>query len=157
MNPLGGTAIVDTIFRACFYGFGKVDPTATGNFILLFSDGEDNASHTSLEDALGACQRSNTAIYAFRVPSGSGDYSSGARLLADLASKSGGRVFFADDTEGAIWNDLQAIESEIRNQYRLVYNPANLRHDGAFHQIELQPPDRVSRIEVRSGYYAPVH
>jgi Ca-activated chloride channel family protein len=156
MNPLGGTAIVDTIFRACFYEFGKVDPTATGNFILLFSDGEDNASHTSLEEALGACQRSNTVIYAFRVPSASGDYSTGARLLADLTSQSGGRVFLADDTEEGIWNDLQAIESEIRNQYRLVYNPANLKHDGAFHQIELQPPDRVSHIEVRSGYYAPV-
>ena len=96
MNPLGGTAIVDTIFRACFYGFGRVDPTATGNFILLFSDGEDNASHTTLEEALGACQRSNTVIYAFRVPSASGDYSTGARLLADLTSKSGGRVFLAD-------------------------------------------------------------
>jgi hypothetical protein len=30
------------------------------------------------------------------------------------------------------------------------------KHDGAFCQIELQPPDRVSKIEVRSGYYAPV-
>ena len=156
MNPLGGTAIVDTIFRACFYGFSKVDPTATGNFIVLFSDGEDNASHTSLEEALGACQHSNTVIYAFRVPSASGDYSTGARLLADLTSKSGGRVFLADDTEDAILGDLQTIESEIRNQYRLIYNPANLKHDGAFHQIELQLPDRVSRIEVRSGYYAPV-
>ena len=105
---------------------------------------------------MGACQRSNTVIYAFRVPSASGDYPTGARLLADLTSKSGGRVFLADDTEEAIWNDLQAIESEIRNQYRLVYNPASLKHDGAFHQIELQPPDRVSYIEVRSGYYAPV-
>ena len=157
MNPLGGTAVLDTIFRACFYGFGKVDPTATGNFILLFSDGVDNASHTSLEEALGACQRSNTVIYAFRVPPDSDNYSTGPKLLADLTSKTGGRVFPADDTEDAIWNDLKTIESEIRNQYRLVYNPANLKHDGSFHEIELQPPDRVSSIEVRSGYYAPTH
>jgi Ca-activated chloride channel family protein len=77
MNPLGGTAIVDTIFRACFYGFAKVDATATGNFILLFSDGVDNSSHTSLEEALGACQRSNTVVYAFRVEPDSGQYSTG--------------------------------------------------------------------------------
>jgi Ca-activated chloride channel family protein len=157
INPLGGTAIVDTIFRACFYEFGKADPTATGNFILLFSDGEDNSSHTSLEEALGACQRSNTAVYAFRVQSDSSHDSTGPKLLADLTSKSGGRVFPADETEAAIWSDLQMIESEIRNQYRLVYNPANLKHDGSFHGVELQPPDRVSRIEVRSGYYAPAH
>jgi len=157
MNPLGGTAIFDTIFRACFYGFGKVDPTATGNFILLFSDGVDNSSHMSLEETLGACQRSNTVIYAFGVAPDSGHYSTGPKLLADLASKTGGRVFPADDTEDAIWSDLRTIESEMRNQYRVVYNPANLRHDGSFHEIELQPPDRVGRIEVRSGYYAPMH
>ena len=46
---------------------------------------------------------------------------------------------------------------EMRNQYRLVYNPAELKHDGAFHEIELQPPDRVSRVAVRSGYFAPRH
>ena len=157
MNPLGGTAILDTIFRACFYGFSKVDATATGNFILLFSDGEDNSSHTSLEEALGACQRSNTVIYAFRVEPESAHHSTRPELLANLASKTGGRVFSADDTEDAIWSDLKTIESEMRNQYRLVYNPADLKHDGSFHAIELQPPDRVEKIEIRSGYYAPVH
>ena len=157
MNPLGGTAIFDTIFRACLYGFAKVDATATGNFILLFSDGVDNSSHTSLEEALGACQRSNTVIYAFRVEPDSGRSSTGPKLLADLASKTGGRVFLADDSEGAIWNDLRTIELEMRNQYRLVYNPSSLKHDGSFHEIELQPPSRVDRIDVRSGYYAPVH
>jgi VWFA-related protein len=155
MNPLGGTAIIDTIFRACLYGFGKVDATATGNFILLFSDGEDNASRTSMEAALGACQRSNTVIYAFRVEPEPGQESTGPRLLADLAAKTGGRVFSAVGTEDAIWSDLKTIESEMRNQYRLVYNPASLRHDGSFHAIELQPPDRVERVEIRSGYYAP--
>lgn len=156
MNPLGGTSIFDTIFRACLYEFGKVDPTTTGNFILLFSDGVDNSSHTSLEEALGACQHSNTVIYAFRVPPESGNYSTGPALLAELASKTGGRVFRADDSDDAIWSDLKTIESEMRNQYRLVYNPASLNHDGSFHQVELQPPDRVSRLDVRSGYYAPV-
>jgi len=157
MNPLGGTSLFDTIFRACLYGFGKVNSSAIGNFILLFSDGQDNSSHTSLDEASGACQRSNTAIYAFRVSPDAGQYSVGPKLLADLAAKTGGRVFPADETEDAIWSDLKTIESEMRNQYRLVYNPAKLKHDGSFHAIELQPPDRVDRIEIRSGYYAPVH
>jgi VWFA-related protein len=155
MNPLGGTAMFDAIFRACFYGFGKADATSTGNFILLFSDGQDNSSRTSLEEAAGACQRSNIAIYAFRVEPDSGQYSTGPKLLAELAAKTGGRVFPADESEDAIWRDLTTIESEMRNQYRLVYNPASLKHDGSFHAIELQPPDRVHRIEIRSGYYAP--
>ena len=44
-NPLGGTRVFDTVFRACFNLFAKTDNAASGNFILLFSDGEDNASH----------------------------------------------------------------------------------------------------------------
>lgn len=156
MNPAGGTAIFSAIYQACSYEFGKGDPTKMGNFILLFSDGEDTAGLTTMEDALRACQRSNTAIYAFRV-SPDGDFdSTGPKTLSELAAKTGGEVFPADDSEDAIRNDLRAIESRMRNEYRLVYNPANFRHDGAFHEIEIQPPDRVSRIDVRSGYYAPV-
>ena len=78
----------------------------------------------------------------------------GRRLCGKLASKTGGRVFLVDEKEAVTWTDLKTIESEMRNQYRLVYNAANFKHDGAFHEIELQPPDRVGRLEVRSGYFA---
>lgn len=156
MNPVGGTAVFDAIFRACFYGFSKSNPTATGNIILLFSDGEDNAGQITIQEALRACQGSNTAIYAFYVPPQPGAALPGPKNLRALSSRTGGRVFFADDSEEAIWNDLTTIESEMRNQYRLVYKPANFKHDGSFHEIEIQPPDRVTRVEVRTGYFAPV-
>ncbi len=65
MNPLGGTALYDTVFRTCFYPYGKTGIASSANFILLFSDGEDNASHTTLEEAVRTCQQTNTAIYAF--------------------------------------------------------------------------------------------
>lgn len=156
MNPLGGTALFDTIFRACLYGFSNADRAATGNFLMVFSDGEDNSSHTSLQESLDACQRSNTVIYAFRARSADRD-STGPATLADLALKSGGRVFPADDSEEAILNDLKLIEVDLRNEYRLIYRPAALKHDGSFHRIELQLPDRVSSVQVRSGYYAPAH
>jgi Ca-activated chloride channel homolog len=156
-NPLPGTALIDSVFRTCYHGFGTADSTATGNFILLLSDGEDISSHTTAEEALRVCQRSNTVIYAFRVPAPPEVGSVGARTLADLAEKSGGRVFPVDESEDAISNDLRIIESEMRNQYRLVYHPAQFKHDGAFHSIELQLPDRVSRVEIRPGYFAPQH
>lgn len=154
MNPAPGTAIFNAIFRTCTYDFKNADPAATGNFILLFSDGEDNAGLTSMEEALRACQHRNVVIYAFRIPSSDAEGSTGPKTLADLAVNTGGCVFPANDTPDAIWNDLKTIESEMRNQYRLVYTPANLKHDGAFHSIELQMPDRVDQVEVRSGYFA---
>ena len=154
MNPLPGTAILDAVFQACDSQFAQADPAATGNLILLFSDGDETAGHTSMEEALKACQRSNTVIDAFRPPSGAG-YSTGPKLLAELAGKTGGRVFMMDDSPDAIDSDLKTIESEARNQYRLVYAPEGLKPDGSFHRIELQLPDRVKRFEVRAGYYAP--
>jgi VWFA-related protein len=156
-NPLGGTAMLDTIYRACFSEFGKIDRGATGNFILLFSDGEDNASHMSLKEAVDACQRTNTAIYSFRAEPKESFFSDGAKTLAELAAKTGGRVFHDNGSEAEIYDDLRVIEDDLRNQYRLVYKPAGLKHDGSFHRIELRAPDRVEKITIRSGYYAPAH
>lgn len=156
-NPLGGTAIFDTVFRACFSEFGKIDHAASGNFILLFSDGEDNASHTSLKEAVDICQRSNTAIYAFRAEAQPNFFSTGPKALAELASETGGRVFHDDDSEAGIYDDLRTIETDLRNQYLLIYKPAELRHDGSFHHIELKASERVDSIKVRSGYYDRAH
>jgi Ca-activated chloride channel homolog len=155
-SRIGGTAIFSAIYQACLNQFDKVDHTASGNFILLFSDGEDNASRADLKQAVDMCQRTNTAIYAFRVESPYSS-SSGARTLAELASQTGGRVFFDDDSDAGIFNDLRIIEADLRNQYRLIYKPENLKHDGSFHRIDLLGPERTGNITVRSGYYAPAH
>ncbi len=150
-----GTAIFDAIFRACLYEFGQADHAMSGNFILLFSDGEDNASYAALKDAVDMCQRNNTAIYAFRPESQGGDGSTGPATLAELAAETGGRVFPAPGSEEEIANDLQNVEADLRNQYRLVYKPPSMKRDGSFHRIVLDTPERVDRIVIRSGYYAP--
>lgn len=33
----------------------------------------------------------------------------------------------------------------------------DLQHDGSFHRITLETPDRVATATIRSGYYAPTH
>jgi Ca-activated chloride channel family protein len=152
---LSGTAIFDAIFRACSTQFGKVDQAASGNFILLFSDGEDNASRVSLKDAVAMCQRSNTAIYAFRTDAKDSFGSPGPQTLAELAAETGGRVFHDVGSEAGAYEDLRSIEADLRNQYRLVYKAADLKHDRSFHRIEIRGPERVDKITVRSGYYAP--
>lgn len=156
-RPYSGTAIFDTVYRACRYQFGAIDSAANGNFILLFSDGEENASAMSLKDAVDMCQRSNTSIYAFRADDASGAGSTGPETLAALTKQTGGRVFHDDGTEDEIYRDLSTIEEDLRSEYRLVYRPAEFKHDGAFHNVVLEVPDRVSRVAIRSGYYAPVH
>lgn len=156
-REFGGTAMFDTIYRACFSEFGRIDHRATGNFVLLFSDGEDNASHMSLKEAVDACQRTNTAIYSFRSEPKGSFFSGGGKTLAELAAKTGGRMFHDNGTEEEIYEDLRVIEDDLRNQYLLVYKPAGLKHDGSFHRIELKAPERVDQMTIRSGYYAPMH
>ncbi len=156
-SGIRGTAMFDAIFRACLYEFGSGDHTASGNFLLLFSDGEDNASYVSLKDAVDMCQRTNTAIYAFRPETQGTGGSTGPATLAELAAQTGGRVFPGHDSEDEVVASLRAIESDLRNQYRLVYRPAGLKHDGSFHNIVLEGPERVDGITIRSGYYAPAH
>ncbi len=153
-SRLGGTAIIDTLYRACRNQFRESAKSVSGNFILLFSDGQDNRSRGSLKETVDACQRTNTAIYVFR-PSEQPSFSSGFKLLAQLAGQTGGMVFHADDSDDTIYSNLRIIEQNMRNQYRLIYKPTALKHDGSFHHIELEASDRVKSIAIRSGYYAP--
>ena len=84
-------------------------------------------------------------------------FSEGPKTLAELAAKSGGRVFYGDGSDAEVYSDLRTIEADLRNQYLLIYKPAELKHDGSFHRVALKAPARVESIAVRSGYYAPVH
>jgi len=143
------TAIFDSLYTTCRDQWPK-QSDATGNFILLFTDGEDNASHVYLSEAVDMCQRSHVAIYVFdsRRSSRSSD---GHNAMNDLALQTGGRAFIHPRRE-EIWRDLQMMEEEQRNQYFLVYKPGFLTTDGTFHRIGLQIPG--ARVVARSGYYA---
>jgi VWFA-related protein len=151
-SRLGGTAIFDSLYRACRDQFGGSNADKDGNFILLFSDGLDNASRARLDDVVDRCQQSHTAIYAFSDAAKS-SHDGGEKVLRDLAGKTGGRVFYEQNDEGRL-GDLRAIEGEVRNQYQIVYKPAQFKADGSFHRIKIDCPKRAALLHMRSGYYA---
>jgi VWFA-related protein len=150
-SSLGGTALFDSVYKACRDQFGTADPLA-GNFILLFTDGIDNASHVRLQDDIDICQKSNTAIYVFSAEPKS-LFSEGQKTLQQLATQSGGVIFF-DQSSETIWDDLRLIDANLRSQYRLVYKPQHFKRDGSFHRIKLDSPARGGVMTARSGYYA---
>jgi Ca-activated chloride channel family protein len=150
-SRLGGTALFDSIYKACRDQFGTANPLA-GNFILLFTDGFDNASHARLEDDIDICQKANTAIYVFSTEPKS-IFSDGQKTLNKLTTQTGGVLFF-DQTRETIWADLRVIDANLRSQYRLVYKPQHFKRDSSFHQIKLDSPTRGGVITARSGYYA---
>lgn len=124
----------------------------TGNFLLLFSDGEDDDSHAYMSEAVDMCQRRRVTIYAITFGRKS-PFSDGQRNLEELTSETGGRVFFAP-TGNDLIEALQTIDAEQRNQYRLVYRPSDFKADGKFHRVKLQCAAKGTKTISRSGYYA---
>jgi Ca-activated chloride channel family protein len=154
-GTLRGTALFDSMYRACLNEFGHAEGSLSRNLIVLFSDGVDNASRADMKLAIDQCQRTNTAIYAFRFDAPEA-VSTGPATLAEMAAKTGGRVFHGDEGDAQIAADVQIIEADLRSQYRLIFKPPEVRHDGAFHRVELDAPSRPVAIHAQTGYYAPV-
>ena len=146
------TAIFDSLYIACRDQWSQERGVVTGNFILLFTDGQDDASHVYMNEAVDMCQRTRTAIYVI-TNSPKSRFSDGQRTLENLAKESGGRVFFNPQSDH-IWEDLQLIEAEQRNQYQLVYKPSGFKPNGAFHRVKLNSSVKGAQIISPSGYYA---
>jgi len=147
-----GTAIFDSIYKACRDQWPSGSGLETGNLILLFTDGDDNLSHARIADVIDRCQRSRTAVYAFiDVPKSKG--MRGQQTLQQLTGQSGGRIFYQGNQE-QIDADLEKMVIDQRSQYRLAYKPLELKRDGSFHRIALLCSTPQSVIQSRSGYYA---
>jgi VWFA-related protein len=154
-NRIDGSSVYDTLFNTCFFDFGEGASPATANVIVLFSDGIDTASHMTAQAATERCRQSHTSVYVFRSASSAGSSSLGASALQQLTEQTGGRLFYADDPEGAIQADLETLRADLRSQYFLLYRPKILPRDGAFHKIVLVGPHRVAQIIGASGFYGP--
>lgn len=147
-----GTAIFDSLYKTCRDRWTTDRGATTGNFILLFTDGIDDASHARIDDVIDMCQQARTSIYVFSDQWNLRGTSRGQKTLEELTTKSGGRIFLRLD-EKEIEKDVRIMDSDQRNQYRLVYRPSHLKQDGAFHRIGLRCSLRGSTILTRSGYY----
>lgn len=78
----------------------------------------------------------------------------GKKILAEIATRTGGRPFEAkkvDDLAG-IYNQ---IAEELRGQYLLTYSPDPFEADGAFHKVVLTANKKDLTVVTREGYYAP--
>jgi VWFA-related protein len=154
-GSLRGTILFDSLYRACLDEFAHAEVPLSRNVIVLFSDGVDNASRGEMKLAIDQCQKTNTAVYAFRFDAPEAA-STGPATLAEITAKTGGRMFHGDDGEAQITDDIEKIESDLRSQYRLVFKPPVVTHDGAFHRVEVNAASRPVTIRAQTGYYAPV-
>lgn len=155
LRPGGGTALYDAIFYACrdklmldqpLYKFRRA--------MVILSDGDDNVSRYTRDQALEMAQKADVVIYTIstnitRVET------DGDKVLRYLAGETGGEAFFpfkASDLSQSFEN----IANELRHQYNLFYRPEPLVTDGKYHTVTLKVKGRKDLIvRCRKGYYAP--
>ena len=154
LSPGGGTALYDATYTACrdqmlpLAGSGALRKT-----LILLSDGEDDQSHATLDDAVKMCQRASTAIYTIST-NDSPSRDRGDDILKAMAVATGGRAFNPLRMEN-VAEAFQSIQEELRSQYSLVYKPADFKADGAFRPIYLTVYDRNYKVSAEKGYFAP--
>jgi VWFA-related protein len=156
LRPGGGTAMYDALYYACRDKLLK-QPTngPTRRAIILLSDGDDNQSHVTREEAIEMAQRAETIVYTIST-NVSGTKGSGDKVLERIAEATGGRAFFPFQIRD-VANAFAEIQDELRSQYAVSYKPADFKPDGHFRTIEIVASDRKNfRVRARRGYYAPV-
>jgi Ca-activated chloride channel family protein len=156
LRPGGGTALYDALYYACRDKLLKqAKMGATRRAIILLSDGEDNQSHVTREEAIEMAQRADAIVYTIST-NVSGTKGAGDKVLERMADATGGRAFFPFQIRD-VTNAFAEIQDELRSQYDVSYKPAEFKPDGHFRTIEIVANDRKNfRVRARRGYYAPV-
>jgi Ca-activated chloride channel family protein len=155
LRPGGGTALYDALYYACRDKLlKKAQNGPTRRAIILLSDGEDNLSHVTREEAIEMAQRAEAIVYTIST-NVSGTKGTGDKVLERIADATGGRAFFPFQIRD-VANAFAEIQDELRSQYAVSYKPADLKSDGHFRTIEIVALDRKNfRVRARRGYYAP--
>lgn len=157
VKPFGQTAIYDALLMALDH---IEEARHTKKVLLLVTDGVDNVSHHTLDEAVEATKRSRVAVYVVGLLS----FSGGEKAENDLrriAEASGGRAFFPENVEQAEAM-MQRVARDLREQYTLGYFPKNVKHDGLWRSVRVEvipPPLPHSTPKLnanyRHGYYGP--
>jgi len=151
----GVTTLYDAIYFSCrekMLFFPPPEPYLR-RVMIIISDGEDNQSEHTREEALAMAQHAEVTIYTVSTTA-TGLPGHGDKVLRRLAEQTGGRAFFPFKASETAAN-FQEIARELRSQYSLAYVSTNRTHDGAFRTIAIQPLQKGLQVRTKPGYYAP--
>ena len=152
VSSRGRTALYDAIAGGVEY---LSRATRERKVLVLLSDGGDNASRTSKDEAVHKAQASNAVIYTIAlIEPDSRD--ANPNLLKELSLASGGESYRPKDS-AAIGDVLDRIARDIRHTYTIGYTPTNTVRDGAFRTVRVvvtAPPGRPVVVRSRTGYRA---
>ncbi len=140
-----GTALYDAIVFGLYYLNGIKGQRA----LLLLSDGKDESSRFSFDQALEYAQRSGVAVYAIGLGKQPGP---ARRALSRLAAQTGGRAFFIGQI-AELAGVYDQILGELRSRYLITYQSTNTSGNRRFREIEADATAPGVSIRTLKGYY----
>ncbi len=155
IDAKGGTALRDAVVASAEHL--KKDARLERKVIFVVTDGEDNASRSSLEDAVKQLQEENgPSVYAIGILGEEEHPKRAKRALEIIAQRTGGIAFFPK-TLDEVDEISRQVAHDIRNQYTIGYHPTNPRSAGGFRQIRVEAKSKDHKklmVRTKSGYYA---
>ena len=150
IRPVGGTAIVDSLIEVC----KRLKDTEGRRAIVLITDGYDEHSAHSFDEAMVAAKAAYATVYVVGIGGVAGISLRGERLLRQLAAETGGRAYFPTRDE-----ELKSVHSalieDIENRYLIAYTPTDQTANGAWRAVSLTTVDPAQVVRTRAGYFAP--
>ncbi len=150
----GGTALYDAVVASADHL--KKNAKLERKVLFVVTDGEDNASRESLEQAVRRLQEENgPTVYAIGLL-GEEKQRRAHRALQTMTERTGGISFFPRtlDEVDAI---SRSVAHDIRNQYTIGYKPTNPKSTGGYRAIHVDARAHgygKLTVRTRSGYYA---
>jgi VWFA-related protein len=155
IDAKGGTALYEAVVASAEHL--KRNARLEKKVLFVVTDGEDNASRETLEQAVKQLQEENgPQVYAIGILGDEEHPKRAKRALEIIAQRTGGLAFFPR-TLDEVDEISRTIARDIRTQYTIGYKPIKPRGEGGFRQIKVEAKAKGhSKLQVRtkSGYYA---
>lgn len=150
-----GTVLYDAAYLAASE---KLRGEVGRKVIVLITDGVDQGSKLSRNQAIEAAQKSDAVIYSifYQDPSAYGPFGGGGGgegELRKMSDETGGRVFKVDRRH-PLEEAFQELQDEMRSQYSIGYTPTNDTKDGSYRHLEIRLANKDLKAQARKGYYA---
>ncbi len=152
VSSRGSTALYDAVVASNVHL--RNNPRLDKKVLLLITDGEDNMSRETLQDATRKLQsEKGPVLYAIGLTD-EGMTRSAREALQTLAASTGGVAFFPENLD-EVDSITRTIAHDIRSQYTLAYNPGSTSGKG-YQQIKVEaraPSRKRLTVRTRNGYY----
>jgi len=149
----GGTALYDAIVASADYL--KKNARLQKKVLFVVTDGEDNASRETLEEAVRRLGEENgPAVYAIGLL-GEEKARRARRALETLAQRTGG-ISFLPRTVDEVDEISRTVAHDIRSQYAIGYKPTTPKSVGGYRTVRVDAHAKGYNkltVRTRSGYY----